>query len=73
MFFIGERHTHPHTHTSFASCTRPDQTAYGRQTQNRGMYPDWELNPQHFGVQDDAPTNLSHSARAKVSVLIGSA
>ena len=22
-----------------------------------GMCPDLELNPQHFGVQDDAPTN----------------
>ena len=28
----------------------------GDQTENLGMCPDWELNPQPFGVWDDAPT-----------------
>ena len=27
------------------------------QTRNPGMCPDWGLNLQPFGVQDDAPTN----------------
>ena len=28
------------------------------QTHNLGMCPDWESNPQPFGVWDDAPTEL---------------
>ena len=32
-----------------------DQT--GDRTDNLGMCPDWELNPQPFGVQDDASSN----------------
>ena len=28
-----------------------------KSTRNPGMCPDRELNPQAFGVQDDAPTN----------------
>ena len=27
------------------------------QTHNLGMFPDWELNQQPFGVQENAPTN----------------
>ena len=29
------------------------------QTCNLGMWPEWELNPQTFGVWDNAPTNLA--------------
>ena len=36
----------------------------GDQTHNPGMYPDRELNPRPFGLQDDAPTNRATLARA---------
>ena len=29
----------------------------GDQTCNLGMCPDWESNPQHFGVWNNTPTN----------------
>ena len=42
----GERHQLP-----------PIHALTGDQTCNLGMCPDWELNPQHFGVQGNASTN----------------
>ena len=35
-----------------------------RYLHNLSMYPDWESNPQAFGVEDDAPTNWATPARA---------
>ena len=35
----------------------PICTLTGDGTHNLGMCPDWELNPQPFGVQDDATSN----------------
>ena len=40
-------------HGLVASCTCPDWGA----NPNLGVYPDRELNPPPFGVQDDAPNN----------------
>ena len=34
------------------------------QPHNLGMCPDWKLNPQSFGAQDDTPTNQASLARA---------
>ena len=34
------------------------------QTCNLGMCPDWESNPQPFGLWDDTPTNWAILARA---------
>ncbi|KAF6123874.1 dynactin subunit 5 [Phyllostomus discolor] len=33
------------------------KTPTGDRTHNLVMCPDWELNPQPFGLWDDAPTN----------------
>ena len=35
----------------------PIHTPTKDQTHSLGMCPDWDLNPQPLGVQDDAPTN----------------
>ena len=40
-------------HQSVASCMNLDQ----RSPSNLDMCPDWDLNPQPFGVWDDTPTN----------------
>ena len=37
----------------------------GDQTHNLGMCPDWELNPGHFGLWDDATTKWAILARVK--------
>ena len=41
--------------TSVASHTCPDWGSIC----NVGMFPDWGLNPRHFGLWDNAPANLS--------------
>ena len=41
----------------------PTHATTGDWTHNLGMCPDQESNPQHFGVQDDAPTNWATPAR----------
>ena len=35
----------------------PIHTSTGDQTHNLDMCPDWEFDPQPFGVQDNTPTN----------------
>ena len=40
---------------------RPDQDY----TRSLGTSPDWESNPQPFGVQDDAPTNWANQPRCQ--------
>ena len=37
---------------------------------NPGMCPDWELNWQLFGSQDDAPANWTTSARANGGIIL---
>ena len=36
----------------------------GDRTCNLGLWPDWESNPQHFGLWEKAPTNWATPARA---------
>ena len=63
----GERQTDRHRckrETSIASQKCPT----GDGTCNLGMCPDWELNLQPFGVQNNAPTNRQQSHPTRVNV-----
>ena len=42
----------------------PVCTPTGDHTCNLGMCPDRESNLQRFGISNDTPTNLNHTARA---------
>ena len=42
----------------------PIRTPTRDQTCNLGICPDWDSNPQPFGVKDEAPTNWTTLARA---------
>ena len=40
-----------------SDCLSPVHSPIGGQIHNLGMCPDQRSNPQHFGIQDDAPSN----------------